>query len=133
MKTLVLASLAALAVAACTSTQSAREGEESAEAELATVLEGRTAGRPVSCINMRGLGGNRSFGENAILFEGPSNNVVWVNRPRNGCPMLTRSRSLRFRTTSTQLCSGDVGIVFDAPSGIEFGGCILGEFTPYTR
>jgi hypothetical protein len=31
----------------------------------------------------------------------------------------------------SQLCRGDIVTVFDPISGVEFGGCSLGEFTPY--
>jgi hypothetical protein len=56
-----------------------------------------------------------------------------VNRPPGGCPELKFSRALITRTTSNQLCRGDIATVFDTVSGIQFGSCGLGDFTPYRR
>ena len=103
-----------------------------AQAELARELEGRTAGDPVPCVSQRDLRGNRSIGEEVILFDGPGD-LVYVNRPAGGCPSLDYGRALSTRTTSTRLCRGDLARVFDPTSGIEYGGCSLGDFVPYRR
>ncbi len=103
-----------------------------AQSELAAALEGRTAGRTAACISSRDLGGNRSIGEQAILFEGRTRGTVYVNRPAAGCPDL-RHRYLVTRTPSTQLCRGDIVQVVDQGGNFPVGGCALGDFTPYTR
>jgi hypothetical protein len=90
------------------------------------------SGPPVSCVNMRTLQGNRSVGEGAIVFDGPSGRK-WVNRPPAGCPTLDLGRALRVRTSSSQLCRNDIVTVFDPVSRIEYGGCGLGDFEPYRR
>jgi hypothetical protein len=112
-----------------------RPMEMSAEAQttLAAAIEGRSEGVPQSCVPMRDLRGNRSAGEGAIIFEGPSRNIVYVNRPAAGCPELGFGRALKTRTTMTQLCRGDIVEVFDPVSGFTSGSCGLGEFTPYRR
>lgn len=102
------------------------------QSELSAVLAGRVAGQPMSCVNLRDLRGNRSVGEGAILFEGNSG-TIYVNRPPAGCPDLRDSRTLITRTSSSQLCRGDIAVVADVTSGIEYGGCGLGDFTPYRR
>jgi hypothetical protein len=84
-------------------------------------------------VSQRDLRGNRSVGEDVILFDGRSRDVVYVNRPAGGCPELNSGRAIVTRTTSNQLCRGDIAVVFDTQSGMEFGGCGLGEFTPYRR
>ena len=101
------------------------------EALLATALEGRSAGPPQSCIRQVGLGSSRSAGEAAIIFEGPGD-ILYVNRPPAGCPSLD-GRTLVTRTTSTQLCRGDIVNVVDPVSGTQYGSCGLGDFVPYRR
>ena len=103
-----------------------------AQAELARELDGRVAGDPVACVEQRDIRGNRSVGEGVILFDGPSN-IVYVNRPAAGCPSLDYGRALVTRTISTRICRGDLARVFDPTSGIEYGGCSLGDFVPYRR
>ncbi len=97
-----------------------------------TALAGRSEGPAVSCINQRGLRGNRSLGEGVILFEGRGD-TLYVNRPAAGCPVLDFGRALVTRTTSTQLCRGDIATVVDPISGFSHGSCALGDFTPYRR
>lgn len=101
------------------------------EAELARALEGRVALPPGPCVNLRDLGGNRTVGD-AIIF-GDNGRRIWVNRPAGGCPSLDFGRSLRTRTVTGQLCRGDIVTVFDPVTGTEYGGCGLGDFTPYDR
>ena len=139
MKRIIIISAAALASAACAYNASpeasaryeARQAEK--DVQLTEALRGRTAGEPVACVNERDLGGNRSYGEGAILFRGRTNSVVYVNRPPAGCPDLSYGRALKIRTPSTQICRGDIVTVFDPVSRVEYGGCGLGDFTPYRR
>ena len=101
------------------------------QADLARIL-GDTVERPaVACVNLRNLGGNRTVGD-AIVFGGGMRRI-YVNRPPGGCPDLTHGRSLTLRTTSGQVCRGDIVTVVDRLSGTSFGGCGLGDFTPYDR
>ena len=99
---------------------------------LAKELNGLIAGPAVSCVNMRDLRGNRSIGESVVLFDGPAG-TVYVNRPAAGCPALGSSRALVTNTTGTQLCRGDIANVVDPGAGFSYGGCTLGDFTPYRR
>ncbi|WP_129793562.1 hypothetical protein [Sphingosinicella sp. CPCC 101087] len=130
MKTFVAVAAAGL-LAGCMN-QEPVELSADAQAELASELEGRTAGAPVPCVNQRDIRGNRSVGEGVLLFDGPSD-IVYVNRPAGGCPSLDYGRALRTRTTSTRLCRGDIAVVFDPTTGMEYGGCGLGDFVPYRR
>jgi hypothetical protein len=132
MKKLILLACVA-GLAGCTANEGMEEAAAKDEATLAAQLRDyEQAGAPVSCVNMRDLRGNRSAGEGAIIFDGPGQRI-WVNRPPAGCPDLSFGRALQTRTTSTQLCRGDIAHVFDPVSGISYGGCGLGDFTPYER
>ncbi|TFI57238.1 hypothetical protein E2493_16165 [Sphingomonas parva] len=123
----------ALGLVAGCADQAAPELSESDEARLGAELANyEQAGRTVDCVNSRDLRGNRSAGEAAIIFDGLGRRV-WVNRPPAGCPSLEHGRALRTSTPSTRLCRGDIATVFDPVSGISYGSCGLGAFTPYER
>ena len=129
--TMLAATGAAALVAGCM-TDEEPELTAEAQSELAAELAGySSAGPPVSCVRMRDLQGNRSAAGDVVIFSG-SGSRLWVNRARGGCP-LNDGRALRFQTTQTQLCSGDIATVFDPVSGVEYGGCTLGEFEPSRR
>ena len=107
---------------------------ERARARAGRIMDGRVAGDPVSCVTQRLLRGNQTLDDSgAILFGGPSDSTVYVNRPAAGCPVLDNGRILVTRTTSSQLCRGDIAVVRDASGGPEVGSCGLGDFTPYRR
>lgn len=134
MKTAVILFAALLATAcahngapkATTQAQAAKD-----EAALADVLKGRVAGPPQDCVNLAQLTDNRAYGRDVIVFNGPTRNTVWVNRPPNGCLYLEPGRALLVKPTTDQLCRADSVTVIDPTSGTQFGGCGLGQFTPY--
>jgi hypothetical protein len=128
-KTIILA--AAALAAGCTPAEPV-EMTADEEARLATELAGLEPGSTVSCVSTRDLRGNRSVGEGVILFEG-SGDTVYVNRPAGGCPELGFGRALQTKSTTSQLCRGDIATVFEPGTGMSYGGCGLGDFTPYRR
>lgn len=132
-KLITFAAIAFCAGCATPSAEEVAEMEANSEAQLAKELRNyEQSGPPVSCVNQRDLGGNRSAGD-AIVFDGRTNSVRYVNRPAGGCPDLNFGRTLIVRTTSSQLCRGDIATVLDPVSRTQYGGCGLGEFTPYKR
>jgi hypothetical protein len=132
MKKIIALSAAAL-TAGCMA-EPPMEMSAQAQSMLTAELDGRVqAGPPQSCVSQLNLGGNRSVGEGAIIFGDRNDNLVYVNRPRAGCPELDSGRALKTRTPSTRLCAGDIVEVFDPVNGFSYGSCGLGEFTPYRR
>ena len=129
MKRIIL--LVSLALAAGCTAEGAVAPSQSDEARLAEALAGRTPGAPMSCVSQLNLRSSRSIGEGAILFDGPGD-TIYVNRPPAGCPSL-EGRTLVTRTSSSQLCRGDIATVYDTASRTEFGSCGLGDFVPYRR
>ncbi|HEX2762505.1 MAG TPA: hypothetical protein VHM92_01495 [Allosphingosinicella sp.] len=121
----------ALALGACAMNEPVDDGPD-AESRLAAELKGyRVDGPPQSCVTLSQLRGNRSVGEGAIVFDGAGRK--WVNRPSGGCPTLNFGRSLQVKTSSSQLCRGDIATVIEPSWGGEFGSCALGDFEPYRR
>lgn len=132
MKHIVL-TLAALTAAGCTAGADTRTAQSSGtRADLSEPLQNRVAGEPVSCVNQRLLRGNKSGPDGSIIFEG-QNGTLYVNRPVGGCPELNSFRALQTRTSTGQLCRGDIATVFDPGSGTFHGSCGLGDFVPYRR
>jgi hypothetical protein len=138
MKSIIML-CAAILVAGCTSSAAPEAGAPAQaqaaghEADLAAALSGRTAGPPQDCVTEADLGGSQAYGKDVIVFSGRAEDVVYVNRPAGGCPGLEFGRAIKIQTPAARLCRGDVVTVFDPLSGIGFGGCSLGEFTPYRR
>jgi hypothetical protein len=120
--------------AGCMTEAPPTEMSAAAQMKITDALAGRVqAGPPQNCVSQRNLRGNRSAGEGAIVFRTVGSDLIYVNRPRAGCPEIRSGRAIRVRTTTSQLCSGDIVEVFDPLQNFGFGGCALGEFTPYRR
>lgn len=133
-KFIALAALALMTGCTAASADQRAQMRADSEAKLAAELRGyEQSGPPVSCVNQRDLGGNKSAGDDAIIFDGRNSNMLYVNRPSGGCPELQFGRALVTRTSISQLCRGDIAEVFDPVSRTTFGGCGLGDFTPYKR
>lgn len=118
------------AAAACVSQAPAIEMSAAPEADLRAAIDGRVAGTPVGCVNDRLLRGPRSGGPGVLVFDGPGD-LIYVNRTQGNCGNLRNYRSVRFVTTSTQLCRGDVAQTFDPHTGVQGDFCNLGDFVPY--
>lgn len=101
------------------------------EAELARILEGRVAGKPVSCIQLRGSSpSSRIIDGTAVVYDdGP---VIYVNRPDN--PATHRSSDIMtFATSLNQLCRVDIVRTLDQATRMQNGSISLNDFVPYRR
>lgn len=101
------------------------------ELRLARALEGRVAGEPVDCIQLRNIRSSRIIDDTAILYE--AGNTIYVNRPRAGRESLDQWDTLVTKTHGSQLCSIDVVQLYDTGSRMQTGSVFLGEFVPYRR
>lgn len=129
--TIIMLPLAALAACAV-SGDAPVEASAAGKAALSEATEGRVPGEPVSCVRQQDVRNSRSAGDNVILWDGRSG-VVYVNRTAGACPRIRPWHAILHRTVSTNICSGELIRVFDPQTGVEYGGCTLGEFTPYRR
>ena len=137
MRKIAVAAIAAVALAGCAADPAADERAMTARADgealLASELRGfEQSGPAISCVNRRMLQGSRSAGEDAIIFR-TAGNRLYVNHPPAGCPRSDNGRALVIRSSGSQLCSGEIASVIDPVSGMEYGSCGLGDFTPYRR
>lgn len=97
---------------------------------MANLLDGKIPGDPQSCITTRPTTQSSIIGNRAILYRQGA--VVYRNDLDGICPTLNSDSVLvSQRYGSSQLCSGEIVQVRDPHSGVSFGSCVLGEFTPY--
>jgi hypothetical protein len=130
MRPMVQALVAILVLAAASSASAAPNPE--GEAKLAKLLEGRVAGKPVHCINLRASDSSEVIDGTAIVYKGPGGRY-YVNRPRGGAENLRRDDVLVTRTVTPQLCNIDVVNLVDSLSHFPRGFVNLGDFVPYTK
>ena len=129
----LLALLAVAGLAACTmGSDGPVPVDPEGEAALAAALAGRTAREPVSCVRQQDVRNTRSAGGNTLLFDGPGD-TVYVNEASGACPAIRPWHAIRLRTSTTQMCAGELIRVFDPQTGVEYGGCSLGRFVPWRR
>jgi hypothetical protein len=102
-----------------------------AEAKLAKALEGRVAGSPVDCIQLRDIRSTRIINGTAILYD--TGTTLYLNRPESGASWLSDDDVLVTDTHSSQLCSIDIVRLFDNASRMPNGSVGLGKFIPYTK
>ncbi len=100
------------------------------EARLAKMLEGRVAGKPVSCVPGR-LTESTVIDKTAIVYRVGS--TLYVNRPRSGGELLDGDDiQLQSRPTS-QICNVDKIDLIDRGSRTWRGFVLLGAFVPYDK
>ncbi|MCC2976507.1 hypothetical protein LK533_07445 [Sphingomonas sp. PL-96] len=101
------------------------------EAKLAKALEGRTAGKPVKCINLRDIRSTEIIDRTAVVYR-MYNGTVYVNRP-SGASTLDNDDILVTKTFTSQLCSIDIVQLVSRTSRFPSGSLGLSEFTPYSK
>jgi hypothetical protein len=101
------------------------------KAELASALEGRTPGSPLTCLNTRNLNVD-TYGD-TLVYRGTGRGTVYVNQTNGGCFGLRRDDVIISQTPIGQFCRGDIIQTVDRVSGITSGSCAYGDFVPYVR
>jgi hypothetical protein len=88
----------------------------------------KVLGETRTCIPSRANVSTKQVGESVLMFRAGSN---WFrNDLRARCPWMRDDRILVFRSTQTQYCELDPFEVIEPVSGINYGICSLGRFTP---
>jgi hypothetical protein len=102
------------------------------EAKLAKSLNGRLAGEPVDCVNLRDIKSSTIIDRTAILYE-TRGGTIYLNRPDAGRESLDDWDILVTRTHMNRLCSIDVVDLYDAGGRMWSGSVFLGQFVPYRK
>jgi len=129
MKTLATILTGAALALAGTTAASAGNAEEN-EAKLARMLEGRTAGEPVSCISA--LNSNRIEVIEHVGIVYDAGRTIYVARPTDP-RQLGRNDIVVIDRFGGQLCHNDVVRTVDRYQGYTTGAVFLEEFVPYTK
>lgn len=123
---------AALAALSLTGTASADEKPNpKGEAELAKMLDGRVAGKPVRCLPNTALTQSTVIDKTAIVYR--SGSKLYVNRPRSGADQLDDNDILVTKLYGSQLCNVDKIDLVDRGSRMWSGFVVLGDFVPYEK
>jgi hypothetical protein len=102
------------------------------EAKLAQSLNGRVAGEPVDCLNLRDIKSSQIINRTAILYE-TRGGTIYLNRPDAGRESLNDWDVLVTRTHMNRLCSIDVVELYDTGARMRTGSVFLGQFVPYHK
>jgi hypothetical protein len=104
---------------------------EKGEARLAKMLEGRTAGEPVSCISTLRSSGLETIDNTAVVYDGGK--TIYVARPTNPKDLGPWDIVVIKRTNGSQLCANDIIYTVDQGTGFRTGAIFLNDFVPYTK
>nr|WP_141985131.1 hypothetical protein [uncultured Sphingomonas sp.] len=126
----ILATLLAGAALLAAPVANARH-RDTPEQQLAKLLDGRVAGKPVDCISLDRAGSSQIIDGKAIVYT--LGNTLYVNQPRGGAEQLDDNSILVTNTFGSQLCSIDTVRLIDRNSYFPRGFVSLGEFVPYTK
>ncbi len=119
-----------VALAGCTASAADQPRTAKAETRLAKALEGKTAGRAVSCLPQGGGWDMDVIDDNTILFRRAG--TIFRNDPQGGCrPLGSGTYTLVTRIHTGSLCNGDISRVVDTSTGSIAGTCSMGDFVPY--
>jgi len=131
MKNLALV-LAGAALALAASAATASRTSEAGEARLARMLEGRTAGKPVSCIETLGSSTKMQvIDEVALVYD--AGKTIYVARPADPHMLRRNDAVVMDRFSPSRLCVQDVMRTIDRYDGFTTGALFLQDFVPYTK
>lgn len=121
-----LAAVLALAVV----TAHSADRKEQNEARLTKMLEGRTAGEPVSCVPVLKRDGFHEIEGVALIYD--SGDTLYVARPTDPNALGPNDVMVLARVGS-QMCNTDVVRKVDRNGGYDTGVVFLTKFVPYRK
>ena len=98
--------------------------------ELAKLLEGRVASKPVDCISLHDTYSTQIIDGTAIIYD--SGSVLYVNQPQYP-ESLDSDKILVTKTWGDQLCRLDIVQLHDRGTHMNSGFVGLESFVPYRR
>ena len=103
------------------------------QARLAALTAGKVAGTPTSCLPTWRSNDMIVIDEHNIVFRDNSRRLYLNHMDPAGCLNIDGGRNaLVTKTTTTNLCRGDIAQVLDTSSRMVIGSCVFGDFIPYT-
>lgn len=104
---------------------------QTGEERLASLIEGRTAGEPRSCIYMPGNRNLTIIDKTAIVYR--DGRRVWVNRTAHPRDIDEDDILVIRKFNASSLCRSDLITTADRLSGMFSGAIFLGDFVPYEK
>lgn len=125
---------AATALASCTMSAGAPNGQLEAQREYQQLIAGKVAQAPVSCLPHYLSGDMRVIDDNTIAFRN-GNSRVYIAHMQGSCDSLARGHNalVTHQYGNAQLCRGDIAHVVDTLNGFTVGSCVFGDFVPFVR
>jgi hypothetical protein len=123
---MIIAAGAMLAAGTAADARNRQTGEQ----QLAKLLEGRVAGRPIDCISIFDSRDQRVIDKTAIVYG--HGNTIYVNRPTNA-RSLDDDDVLVSDIHGSQVCKLDVVRLHDRSGGFYNGFVGLEQFVPYRK
>ncbi|MBO9574163.1 MAG: hypothetical protein J7494_00360 [Sphingobium sp.] len=128
----MIPALLLITLAACTNGAEPQAQLDPKEAQdLAKALDGKVAGKPVSCVSLLNGTNLRPVGNRTLLYR-VNKKLTYRNDLNGACYGLRDGDTLVMHVYSSQYCRGDIAHVINLTSGIMSGSCVLGDFVPYT-
>jgi len=130
MKKLLSFVAAGTALAVGSTAAQAETRQERAEARLADLIEGRTAGEPQTCVTAYRSNDIEVIPYVGIIYD--AGDTIYVARAKR--PERLRSTDVPvIERFGSQLCSTDVMRTIDRHAGFTTGALFLEDFVPYTK
>jgi len=127
--------LALLAGCTLTPAEKARmeQRAQTERADLDKALRGLTPEASTQCISQYRTQQVKSYGPTIVYTVSPR--LKYVSQTAGGCDGVGGAGNNIFvtRTTTGQLCSGDIAQTVDRTSGFFTGSCSFGPFVPYRK
>lgn len=119
------------ALSADTHGYQARRAAE-AQAGIDKALAGLVPGKPQDCLYQDRTGYQTLRFGDTILYKKSRREIYRVDTG-GGCFGLDRGDAIITKTTTNQLCRGDIVQTVDLVAHIQSGSCSFGDFVPYKR
>ena len=103
---------------------------DTARADLAAILDGRSAGVPVRCLDRQGIDGPQIVDARTLIYR-ENRRRLWVNTLPAACPALRRDSYLIVQMYGSQLCENDRFQAAQSTDVVPGPICRLGRFVPW--
>jgi len=101
-----------------------------AQAQFQKLTAGKVPGQPISCLPSYRRSDMVTIDDSTIAFK--AGRTVYINKLLGECSGLKSGFNTLVTTSSGPgMCRGDIARVADVRTGMTYGSCAIGDFTPY--